>query len=128
LTEIDRSLVVESPTPPITTHTTSHDRIPRTRQVLDRSIGPLVSISVYALGRFSHTTHPRILITETRDGRAKRKALVGRDDADAMTLARAVPTDDDRRRRRRTTTEDGDDGARCERRGRRWETMGREAR
>jgi len=59
-------------------------------------------------------------ITHTSARRAKRKALVARDDADAMTLADERQTTDDDRRRRRTT-EDGDDDARCVRR---WETVG----
>jgi hypothetical protein len=41
-------------------------------------------------------------ITHTSARRAKRKALVARDDADAMTLADA----------RQTTTDDDDDGRR----------------
>ena len=48
-----------------------------------------------------HTQEP---LSNTKTRQSKRKALVARDDADAMTLARAMRMDD--RRRRRKTTDD----------------------
>ena len=74
-----------------------------------------------------HTQEP---LSNTKTRQSKRKALVARDDADAVTLARAMRMDD--RRRRRKTTDDRRPMATTMRGacdgGRAWETVGREAR